>query len=88
MTRLARAAALAALTAAVSLPIGPALAKSCVKAGGTATMITEDLARFMAEAALKNSISGGGMKGEGKVSMTCKPESGLVNCTASQKACK
>lgn len=83
-----RNAAMAAVVVAALVVAAPAFAKSCVKAGGTATMVTEDLAKFMAEAALKNSISGGSLKGEGKVAMVCKPETGLVNCTASQKACK
>ena len=44
----------------------PADAK-CVRAGGQATMITEDLAKFMAGAALKNSIAGMGAKPVGPV---------------------
>lgn len=59
----------------------------CVKAGGTATMVTQGLAEFMAEAALKNSISGMGAKRVGKVSMKCSTEV-LTTCTAHQQACK
>lgn len=59
----------------------------CVMAGGTADMITEDLAKFMANAALKNSIAANGMKPVGPIKMTCK--SGVpINCTARQRACK
>lgn len=82
-----------AATAAVLVSSGVMIASveaksSCVRAGGTATMITEDLAKFMAEAALKNSISGMGAKPVGKVSMTCSTSAGLPNCVAKQKACK
>ena len=50
-------------------------------------MITEDLARFMANAALNNSMKAQGLKGTGPVSVTCK--SGYpINCTAKQRACK
>ena len=38
-------------------------AGSCVMAGGTADMITEDLARFMANAALNNSMKAAGLEG-------------------------
>lgn len=66
----------------------PALAKSsCVLAGGSANMITRDLAEFMAKAALKNSIEGMGAKPVGGVKLSCKD--GLpVYCLARQKACK
>ncbi len=60
---------------------------ACVKAGGTATMVTQGLAEFMAEAALKNSISGMGAKPAGKIDMKCSTEV-LTTCTAHQKACK
>ena len=63
-------------------------AAKCVRAGGQATMITEDLAKFMANAALKNSISGMNAKAVGPVAMKCDTGSGLPTCTARQKACK
>lgn len=60
----------------------------CVQAGGEATMVTEDLAKFMAEAALKNSINGHGWKPAGAVKMTCDTGSmGLPHCMAKRKAC-
>ncbi len=70
----------------VLLAAPPRAEAKCVLAGGEATMITEDLAKFMAEAALKNSISGHGWKAAGKVKMTCKTEA-LTHCVARQKAC-
>lgn len=73
--------------AAVAIAGSASAAGKCVTAGGTADMITEDLARFMANAALNNSMKAQGLKGAGPVSMTCK--SGYpVNCTAKQRACK
>ncbi len=83
LTALASAAVLALALGAT----GAAAAGKCVKAGGTADMVTEDLARFMANVALNNSIKGMGAKGVGPVKMVCK--SGVpINCTATQKACK
>jgi hypothetical protein len=60
----------------------------CVMAGGEATMITSDLAKFMANAALKNSISGMGAKASGEVKMDCKESFASVYCIAKQRACK
>ena len=91
MSSFNRIAAVGALAAGIALSANAAMAQAkgkCVLAGGTATMITEDLAKFMAEAALKNSISGMGATASGKIAMTCKPETGLSNCTARQRACK
>jgi hypothetical protein len=42
----------------------------------------------MANAALKNSISGMGAKAVGPVAMKCETGSGLPTCVAKQKACK
>lgn len=59
----------------------------CVTAGGSANMITRDLAEFMAKAALGNSIKGMGAKPVGDIKLNCKD--GLpVYCIAKQKACK
>ena len=59
----------------------------CVMAGGQATMVTQDLAKFMAEAALKNAIAARNWKASGAVKVTCDTEAGLPDCTAKQKAC-
>lgn len=59
----------------------------CVQAGGEATMVTEDLAKFMANAALKNSIKAHGWTEQGTVKITCDTNMGLPHCTAKQKAC-
>ena len=62
-------------------------AGNCVMAGGTADMITEDLARFMANAAMNNQMKAEGRKPSGPISVVCK--TGYpVNCTSKQRACK
>ncbi len=66
---------------------GMAQARGCVMAGGEATMVTEDLAKFMAEAALKNSIAAHGWKAAGPIRMKCDSASGLPHCLARRKAC-
>lgn len=60
----------------------------CVLAGGEAVMVTEDLAKFMAGAALKHSIENHGWKPRGGVRVKCDTSSiGLPHCLARQKAC-
>ncbi len=69
---------------------GAVLAQSpakCVRAGGSANMITRDLAEFMAKAALGNSIKGMQRKPVGPIKLTCK-NGATVYCLARQKACK
>jgi hypothetical protein len=80
----------ASIVAAVIVAAGMATAEAagrCVRAGGSANMITRDLAEFMAKAALGNSIKGMGAKPVGAVKLTCK-EGLPVYCRAQQKACK
>ena len=60
----------------------------CVKAGGEANMVTQDLAEFMAKAALKNSIAGMGAKPSGQVKLKCNQNGALQYCKAEQTACK
>lgn len=66
----------------------PANAKSCVMAGGEATMVTKDLAVFMANAALTNSMKAKGLTAQGTAKVTCKDPSPVTYCLAQQKACK
>lgn len=90
LTITTRCALVATLAIGVTLVLpGAANAKSsCVRAGGEATMITQDLARFMANAALKNSISGMGAKPSGPIKVSCSGQTGLTTCKAFQRACK
>jgi hypothetical protein len=59
----------------------------CVMAGGEATMVTEDLAKYMAGAALKNSMAAHGWAAHGGVKMKCDSAAGLPHCVAHQRAC-
>jgi hypothetical protein len=60
----------------------------CVLAGGQSVMATLDLAKFMANAALKNSMAAHGWTAHGPVRMRCDTSSiGLPHCLARQKAC-
>jgi hypothetical protein len=78
----------AAVSAAILCSAGSAIAApKCVMAGGEATMVTEDLARFMAGAALKNSIAGMGAKPTGAITTKCTA-TGLTYCISKQRACK
>ena len=60
----------------------------CRRAGGEATMITKDLAVFMAEAALKNSIADHGERPRGPVAVSCKDDSFTTTCHARRQACR
>ena len=93
MSRTAQVGAWIVVTTTVMAGLGAiAIAQDkkggCVLAGGEATMVTADLAKFMAGAALKNSISGMGAKASGDVKMTCKEGFASVHCLAQQRACK
>jgi len=60
----------------------------CRPAGGEATMITKDLAVFMANAALKNSIADHGERPKGAVAVSCKDDAFTTTCHARREACK
>ena len=81
------AAATIVMAISFSVPASAAGKATCAQYGGDATMITEDLAKFMANAALGNSIKAAGATASGAVKMTCA-SSGLVTCQARQRACK
>lgn len=89
MRRIARVAIAASALAFIAGQAQAQEQKSkCVMAGGEATMITGDLARFMANAALNNSIKGMNAKGVGAAKVTCKDGLASVYCLAKQRACK
>jgi len=89
MTGILKTGTLIATAAGLMLSAGTASAASkCVLAGGEATMVTADLAKFMAGAALKNSINGMGAKAAGPVKMDCKDAPLSTYCKATQRACK
>lgn len=82
------AAGLAALLAVAGAADAQAKGGKCVMAGGEATMVTQDLAKFMANAALKNSMAAHKWSPKGAVKVTCDSGvAGLAHCSARQKAC-
>ncbi len=60
----------------------------CRRAGGEATMITKDLAVFMANAALKNSIADHGERPSGPIALSCKDDAFTTTCHARRQACR
>ncbi len=60
----------------------------CRRAGGEATMITKDLAVFMANAALKNSIADHGERPAGAVQLSCKDATFPTPCHARRQPCR
>ncbi len=89
MARIHRLVAVAfAAAPLVAVAATPSLAKKCVMAGGEGTGVTTDVAKFMATAALNNSIAGAGLKAAGDIKYDCKYEVVVSNCTAKQRACK
>ena len=76
----------------VAIALAGAMATSaeagCRRAGGEATMITKDLAVFMANAALKNSIADHGERPAGAVQLSCKDDTFTTTCHARRQACR
>lgn len=88
MNILAKTAIAAVAAVAIAGPVQAGKkAGKCVMAGGEATMVTEDLARYMAGAALKNALSAHSWTGHGAVRTKCDTANGLPHCLSRQKAC-
>jgi hypothetical protein len=81
-------ASLVGLSLAVALCVATGAEAGCRRAGGEATMITKDLAIFMANAALKNSIADHGERPKGPVQLSCKDDTFTTTCHARREACK
>ncbi len=78
-----------ATAALVSLALaGPAAAAECTLVGGIGTGLTEGIAKFMSDAALKNIIEGKGLKPTGEITHTCTAGTFATECTARQQGCK
>lgn len=84
---MSRAASRFALAALLSIAASVAHAE-CRTVAGSADMITRDLAKFMAEAALKNAIADKGMKAAGPINMTCRDDTVTTYCKATRQACR
>lgn len=59
----------------------------CRTVVGSADMVTRDLAKFMANAALKNAIEAKGLKPSGEIALTCRDDTFTTYCKASRPAC-
>ncbi len=76
------------VTLAAALTVGTISAEAgCRTVAGSADMITSDLAKFMAEAALKNAIAAKGLKPSGAMSMKCRDDAVTTYCKATRTAC-
>jgi hypothetical protein len=60
----------------------------CTTLGSVGTGINEGLAKFMAEAGLKNIRENKGLKPSGGISYKCEAGAVFTDCHAKQKACK
>jgi hypothetical protein len=72
--------------------VGAVLSGQSAEAGcrtvvGSADMVTTDLAKFMANAALNNAIEAKGLKPSGQISLTCREDTFTTYCKASRPAC-
>ncbi|MGE0022926.1 MAG: hypothetical protein AB7S70_04755 [Hyphomicrobium sp.] len=72
--------------AAVAL-CGQGAEAGCRTIVGSADMVTTDLAKFMANAALKNAIEAHGLKPSGEIKLTCREDTFTTYCKASRPAC-
>lgn len=79
--RLAIVSLVAAVLCAQSAEAG------CRTVVGSADMVTRDLAKFMANAALKNAIADKGLKPSGSITLTCRDDAVTTYCKASRPAC-
>jgi hypothetical protein len=78
------AAAAAGIIGATSAPSRA----ECTTLGSVGTGINEGIAKFMADAALKNISEAKGLKRSGTVSYKCEAEAVLTDCHAKQRVCK
>lgn len=76
------------LAVSASIVCGATVAQAgCRTVVGSADMITRDLAKFMANAALKNAIAAKGLKPSGEITLTCRDDTVTTYCKASRPAC-
>lgn len=88
MDKIIRLGVIAAAGACMAgAPITPAHAE-CTTLGSVGTGVNEGIAKFMAEAGLKNIRESKGLKPQGAITYKCDAGSFLVDCHAKQRACK
>lgn len=75
--------------AAFMLGFAPtAYAADCKPFGGIGNGVTEGIAKFMADAAVKNIIENKGLKPTGEIKHSCKAAMLGSECSARQMGCK
>lgn len=72
---------------AAALALSGSADAACRTVVGSADMVTRDLAKFMANAALKNAIEAKGLKPSGEITLTCRDDTFTTYCKASRPAC-
>ena len=75
------------LALAAVVLFGQAAEAGCRTVVGSADMVTTDLAKFMANAALKNAIAAKGLKPSGTITLKCREDAVTTYCKASRPAC-
>lgn len=78
---------LSILSVAAAVLCAQSAEAGCRTVVGSADMVTTDLAKFMANAALKNAIEAKGLKPSGEVALTCREDTFTTYCKATRKAC-
>lgn len=78
----------AALAALAILALTSRAHAECKLVGGIGNGITEGIAQFMSDAALKNLLEAKGLKPSGEVRHKCKAVMLGSECTATQQGCK
>lgn len=78
---------LSILSVAAAVLCGQGAEAGCRTVVGSADMVTRDLAKFMANAALKNAIADKGLKPSGSITLTCRDDTFTTYCKASRPAC-
>jgi hypothetical protein len=75
------------LPAAAALAVSATAEAGCRTVVGSADMVTRDLAKFMAIAALKNAIEAKGLKPSGEISPACRDDTFTTYCKATRHTC-
>ena len=83
-----KAAARLALATFAIVALNSAASAGCQTVGAIGTGVNESMAKFMADAGLKNVLEGKGLKGSGPIKHTCSAGTLVTECSARQQGCK
>ncbi len=76
------------IAAVAVLSVAPSAHADCKLVGGIGTGVSEGIAKYMSEAALRNLLEGKGLKASGEVRHKCSAGQFVTECTATQQGCK